>query len=127
MHEREILSHASIDDWGRRVSAARARLRSDIRDDQLSPPTLEGAGWLEDLTLALEELQVAEEELHVQTEELSTSRALLEAEQARYRTLFEQAPVADRRVEAGDGGAGGAGPCGRSRSSRRRASQPGEE
>src|SRR6266480_3829563 len=94
MHEREILSHALIDDWGRRVSAARARLRSDIHDDQLSPPTLEGAGWLEDLTLALEELQVAEEELHVQTEELSTSRSLLEAEQARYRTLFEKAPVA---------------------------------
>ena len=94
MYEREILSHALIDDWGRRVSAARARLRSDIHDNQLSPPTLEGAGWLEDLTLALEELQVAEEELHVQTEELSTSRALLEAEQARYRTLFEQAPVA---------------------------------
>lgn len=30
----------------------------------------------------------------MQTEELSSSRALLEAERVRYRTLFEHAPVA---------------------------------
>src|SRR5438105_6959556 len=92
--DREVPSQASIDDWGRRFSVARARVTSEMQAvEDPSPLRQEGNGFLDELTLAFEELQVAEEELHVQTEELSTSRALIEAERLRYRTLFERAPL----------------------------------
>src|SRR3954464_4423584 len=47
-----------------------------------------------DVELFNEELSVAEEELRVQQELLDQSRITLEHERARYRELFEQAPVA---------------------------------
>jgi PAS domain S-box-containing protein len=82
-----------IDDWGRRISDARARITSEMHLAD-GPLQHETNNFLDELSLAFEELQVAEEELHAQTEELSSSRALLEAERLRYRTLFEHAPVA---------------------------------
>jgi PAS domain S-box-containing protein len=94
MRDPELPSEASINDWGHRVSDARARITSEIRRvDDASPLRREGKLLLDELTLAFEELQVAEEELHVQTEELSASRMLLEGERLRYRELFEHAPV----------------------------------
>jgi len=91
-------SHSSterlIEDWGRRVSAARARLTSENNpSDDVSPLRRESHVLLDELRIAFEELQVAEEELHVQTEELTSSRVALERERHRYRALFEQAPV----------------------------------
>lgn len=87
-------SERLIADWGRRVSAARARLTSEIRPvDDVSPLRREGHVLLDELRIAFEELQVAEEELHVQTEELTSTRFVLERERQRYRALFEQAPV----------------------------------
>jgi PAS domain S-box-containing protein len=87
-------SERLIEDWGRRVSAARARLTTEIRDvDDVSPLRRESHVLLDELRIAFEELQVAEEELHVQTEELTSSRVALERERQRYRTLFEHAPV----------------------------------
>lgn len=91
--DQEVPSRAVIDDWGRRISDARARITTGMRVAE-GPLQHETNTFLEELSLAFEELQVAEEELHVQTEELSSSRAQLEAEQLRYRTLFEHAPVA---------------------------------
>jgi len=94
MRDPDPPSEASINDWGHRVSDARARITSEIRRvDDASPLRREGKLLLDELTLAFEELQVAEEELHVQTEELSASRMLLEGERLRYRELFEHAPV----------------------------------
>jgi PAS domain S-box-containing protein len=90
----QLPTRASISDWGRRVSVARARLTTEMRaSDVLSPLGNETNAFLDELRVAFEELQVAEEELHVQTEELSTTRTLLESERLRYRTLFEHAPV----------------------------------
>lgn len=91
--DQEVPSRAVIDDWGRRINDARARITSEMHlvDGPLQHVT---NTFLDELSLAFEELHVAEEELHVQTEELSSSRALLEAERLRYRTLFEHAPVA---------------------------------
>ncbi|HLF26699.1 MAG TPA: PAS domain S-box protein [Anaerolineae bacterium] len=61
-----------------------------------APPLAAGAAVLADalqeLSTALEELQVAEEELLQQNDELQTARHLAEAEQQRYRDLFEFAP-----------------------------------
>lgn len=91
--DQELPSRAVIDDWGRRISDARERVTTEMREAD-GPLQRETNTFLEELSLAFEELQVAEEELHVQTEELSSSRALLEAERLRYRTLFEHAPVA---------------------------------
>jgi PAS domain-containing protein len=47
-----------------------------------------------ELGSALEELRVCEEELHAQADELTSSRASVEADNLRYRELFEAAPVA---------------------------------
>ena len=91
--DQEVPSRAAIDDWGRRISDARARLTSEMRMD-VGPLQHEANIFLDELSQAFEELQVAEEELHVQTEELSSSRTLIEAERLRYRTLFEHAPFA---------------------------------
>jgi len=78
MRDPDPPSEASINDWGHRVSDARARITSEIRRvDDASPLRREGKLLLDELTLAFEELQVAEEELHVQTEELSASRMAL--------------------------------------------------
>ena len=83
-----------IEDWGRRVSAARARLTSENGPaDDVSPLRRESQVLFDELRIAFEELQVAEEELHVQTEELTSSRVAVEGERQRYRALFEQAPV----------------------------------
>src|SRR5436305_14002465 len=95
MREPVVPSPTTIRDWERRISDARLRLTGEMRAvaDE-SPLRREGKALLEELMLAFEELQVAEEELRVQTEELTSSRAMLDAERARYRALFEQAPVA---------------------------------
>ena len=67
------------------VSLGRSRM---VREDsEVLAELLESKGELG------EELQVAEEELRAQTEELAASRELLDAERARYRALFERAPV----------------------------------
>jgi PAS domain S-box-containing protein len=94
VREPDLPSAASINEWGHRVSDARARITSEIRSvDDASPLRGEGKLLLDELVLAFEELQVAEEELHVQTEELTVARTLLESERLRYRALFEHAPV----------------------------------
>jgi PAS domain S-box-containing protein len=49
---------------------------------------------LEELRLALEELHVAEEDLRLQNEQLISMQQALEAEQCRYKDLFEFAPDA---------------------------------
>jgi PAS domain S-box-containing protein len=84
----------SLNEWLRRVSAARERLTVETRGvDQRSPLQRESSALVDELALAFEELQVAEEELQVQTEELSISHSLLEAERSRYQSLFESAPI----------------------------------
>ena len=95
MRDHDVPNRALIADWGRRVSDARARLTSELRAaDVVSPLDREAGAFFEELSLAFEELQVAEEELHAQTEQLTDARTFLEYEQARYRALFEHAPVA---------------------------------
>jgi PAS domain-containing protein len=85
---------SSIGEWGKRVSDARARLTGEMLVSLgRSRMVREDSEVLAELTLAFEELQVAEEELRAQTEELAASRELLDAERARYRALFERAPV----------------------------------
>lgn len=66
----------------------RAVLEGAVEHDSLAEEAVEA------LYTTLEELQVSEEELRIQGEELAASNALLEAERARYRELFQLAPDA---------------------------------
>src|SRR5262245_59587736 len=77
-----------------RVLEQRAEKLSHVGEDNqaehLDVPLLSQV--LVDLQVALEELRVAEEEMRQQNEELIISRQAIEAENQRYRDLFEFAP-----------------------------------
>ena len=66
----------------------------DLPRHQLGDPALlSTTSLLDELTTTCEELQVAEEEIRVQNDELLRTREALIEEAARYRELFEHAPV----------------------------------
>ena len=73
-----------------------ARLRAEDLRQAADHPRMEKHTLLlealEQLQTTLEELQVADEELRQQNEELINGRTELEAEQQRYKDLFESAP-----------------------------------
>src|SRR5262245_2244348 len=76
------------------IKAARLRAE-DLRQAADHPRMEKHTLWLEaleQLQTTLEELQVVDEELRQQNEELLNARSELEAEQQRYKDLFESAP-----------------------------------
>ncbi|MGH7617106.1 MAG: histidine kinase dimerization/phospho-acceptor domain-containing protein, partial [Gemmatimonadaceae bacterium] len=80
--------------WADDIAKARDRAGAIRQTLSADAPTERSAQEaLEELRRTYDELSVAEEELRSQNEELERAHALLVADRARYRALFEQAPV----------------------------------
>jgi PAS domain S-box-containing protein len=77
-----------FNEFSRRLGGFRSRLDGMRGEDGSARVAIE------ELDVAWEELHVAEEELRQQGEELDAAQAALLTEQARYRDLFNAAPVA---------------------------------
>jgi PAS domain S-box-containing protein len=86
------ITRADIDAWSLEIRQAQTRLahrrQHGASADATSTPPTET-----DLELSYEELAVAEAELRAQYEDIASSQLQLERERARYRDLFERAPV----------------------------------
>jgi PAS domain S-box-containing protein len=85
-------SAAAIGAWTTEVEGTKRRVAILIAD-RASEREWVSKELFDHLALTVEQLTVAEEELRAQNDELERGRALLNSEHARYRELFEHAPV----------------------------------
>ena len=78
----------------RDIELLRSQIEAAAEADGTADQAAMFARMLDDLRTTVETLRVAEEELQAQHDELGRARAAIEAEQRRYRDLFERAPDA---------------------------------
>jgi len=89
----DSISRAAIDAWSSEIRQARARSLRRVTDNTSTDMADTPGSSESELDLAYEELSVAEAELRAQYEQLASTQLQLERERARYRDLFEHAPV----------------------------------